>query len=334
MEVGRWYENANRRPSDEDLLNPTEYAVDLVHLATMAHRNKVGSLIWACWQPGGAGSNPKRSTTIKSGAMLLMLDRRMAETLAQNMQVRRDDGTIDPRTKRRPMKPYHFDLELKKFLLEGLTSPTGEKEPWPYCYVYPPIGNYTTHGSGCDPLSYGEEKGGRPACWDEKWCCAGTRRSHDVKLRDKYLCQLTAKGQPKWIAKVDVEETHEWNNWRSCWIGDGEPPRPNATWRRLMGPEDGRVEACARSQPTQSDPSRRESKASFPKQGGKSGTAVSRPPSGAASSSSTAILRTNPSGALQPLADDQSEKFTERDRRMKGLLTLQRSFRIWVSEAF
>ena len=85
-EVGYYFENASKRPSDYELLNPTITITDLVRTATAAARAGVGSLVWATWQPGGAGTKPKRSSSIASGAMLIMLDSSAARRIAENMQ--------------------------------------------------------------------------------------------------------------------------------------------------------------------------------------------------------------------------------------------------------
>ena len=61
----------------------------------------------------------------------------------------------------------HFDVALRDLL---------ESDPevamdWEAGFVYPPIGNYVGHASGCE-IGLGE----RPANWQARWVQEGTRR--------------------------------------------------------------------------------------------------------------------------------------------------------------
>ena len=129
-----------------------------------------------------------------------MLNTDGACKIAAAMQKRMDDGSIDPSTKSRYMKPGPFDEQLKDWLLNGQP----EWNPIKYCYVYPPIGNYKTHvAAGEVGLTTGV---GRAGDWYQAWSCPGTRKSQDSKGRDKYLAQLTKKGEPTWLVKFDLDQ--------------------------------------------------------------------------------------------------------------------------------
>ena len=156
-----------------------------------------------------------------------MLNTVGAFKIARAMQMRMDDGSIDPSTTSRPMKPGHFDVVIKKLLRDGQP----ETMPINYCCVYPPILNYKTHPSGCEPglaTGAGKRRTGKRAGRAEG------RGSHKTqKGRDKYLAWLTTTGEPEWIATFDLDlesARHEFT-WLSCWAGTGYPPMPRSRAR-------------------------------------------------------------------------------------------------------
>ena len=303
-----FYENDSSRPTNEELLNPTETVIDLVRIATVAHRQKVGDLIWATWQPCGAGKTPARSTTISSGAMFLMMTPKGAAMVSDNMQLLGDDGKVVHGTEDSVMKPGHFDVSLKAFLLEHGRDKGDAAIP--YCYIYPPMGNYTTHPSGCD-MSFAEGEG-RPSCWEEKWCCLGTKKSHDPKNREKYFAQLTYKGEPVWIGKFDVGLLPDCWDWHTLWTGTtSTPPRPNKFWQELLGPLDRRVVAMADDKD-----------AHVPCAG--AGRVPNASPQSEGARDATASV---PSAIA---TDPPAPKMTDRDRRARGQLLFKRSFRYWI----
>ena len=55
VEVGTWYQIPGKAKS-EDFKEPKKRLVDLVRMSIAAHRKGHGDIVWACWQPGGAGS--------------------------------------------------------------------------------------------------------------------------------------------------------------------------------------------------------------------------------------------------------------------------------------
>ncbi len=91
------------------------------------------------------------------------------------------------------VKAKHLDV----WLIAGLRA-------WPstelrHCYLWPPVGNYTTHVSGC------EAGGGvRKADWDKQWCQEGTRpRKPGEVLRQLGCC---ASGNATWLRAVDLTD--------------------------------------------------------------------------------------------------------------------------------
>ena len=192
--VGIWYEFPLGPRTTNKMLKPSQELMDVVQMATIASRQQAGELIWASWVPAG------RKSHIGYGSGLVMLDPDGACKLAAAMQKRMDDGSIDASTQSRYMKPGPFDERLKDWLLNGQP----EWNPIKYCYVYPPIGNYKTHvAAGEVGLTTGV---GRAGDWYQAWSCPGTRKSQDSKGRDKYLAQLTKKGEPTWLVKFDLDQ--------------------------------------------------------------------------------------------------------------------------------
>ena len=227
--------------------------------------------------------------------------------LKHNMQTMLPNGTIDPATKDRLLQPGHWDVQLLEFLRTDLA-----RECFQYCYVYPPIGNYYEHPSGCDK----KLKDGRPACWNEKWVCPGTRKAQDPDRREKYLARLTRKGNADWIG--DKLPPLEYPiSWVTLWCGQGDIPLMNEYWRLVFGEDDPRVRfaICA-----ERDPER------YPWYGNRTvrpgpddiPVKVMHTPS---------KIHGDQSGV--PLATDEFRR-TDRYRRLRGHAMHQRSFRFWL----
>ena len=184
--------------------NPQKRLVDLVRMSIAAHRKGHGDIVWACWQPGGAGVKIKDVRRINSGAMLLMITPRGANTIAQ--QIDNDSASSTG-----PMRPWHFDLALKTFLSDPDVN-VGARA----CYIFPPVGNYTTHISGCDLANFGSGAG-RPNCWREAWACPGTTEDEDPQQRPKRF--LRWNGDKGHIdigsanINIDTAGHTEWLSW-------------------------------------------------------------------------------------------------------------------------
>ena len=239
------------------------------------------------------------------------------------MQEIDDRGNVTRETKHRFMKLGHFDLQLKYLLT---ASGRCSQNPFAYCYISPPMGNYSTHPSGCDPKF--SDGAGRPSCWQESWCCPGTRSSQDPKNRDKWLCQLTSRGNPDWISKVDVEKDPESLNWKTFWMDSDElRPRPNKHWLELLGKDDPRVQVALGGRVPVASP-RRVPVASL-------GRAPVASPGRVPDASPRDLGRVPVASPRDPgLASDGTpgEAVTGRKRRALGFLVLQRAFRFWEAD--
>ena len=106
VQVGTWYQIPTK-PTSQEFKKPKKRVEDLVKMSIAAHRLGHGDIVWTCWQPGIAGAKIKDAKRMNSGAMLIMLTPRGANTVAQRI-----DG--DRGTTHGAMSPGHFDLRLKK----------------------------------------------------------------------------------------------------------------------------------------------------------------------------------------------------------------------------
>ena len=88
--------------------------------------------------------------------------------------------------------------------------------------MYPQMGGFWTHASGCDPKNYGEEQGGRPSAWVKENLASGTRVAADPKQRGKWVIQW--KG---WSSKDRV--------WKAC-PSDAELVSPHWIWKSMKEP--------------------------------------------------------------------------------------------------
>ncbi len=78
---GRWYELPTKETDHDSFATPNLVLNDMVRYATLSHRAGCGDLTWMSWQPGNAGSNPKRKGSPASGSFFIMLSVPGAEVL-------------------------------------------------------------------------------------------------------------------------------------------------------------------------------------------------------------------------------------------------------------
>jgi hypothetical protein len=201
---GRWYEMPTKVTDHSAFVTSQTVLHDIVKYVTLAHRKCVGDMTWMCWQPGQAGSAPKRKGSPSSGSMFLTVSVPGAEILEGAMA----SGLIPK---------GHFDCKLLNWVRD--LDATALR----CCYMLPPMGNYATHESGCDN-NYAGTSGGRPSCWKETWCCPGTRISEDPQRRDKWLCVFTSKGPPGWLSKLPNLDTMDDKEleWLTYWDVPGK----------------------------------------------------------------------------------------------------------------
>jgi hypothetical protein len=209
---GRWYELPRLESDHSAFVSADTKLHDIMKYATQAHRSRVGDVVWMCWQPGGAGSKPRRTESPSSGSMFIM----MTVNGAQLVKGAMDSGLL-------PMG--HFDLKLLSWMQN---LPPNELR---CSYLLPPMGNYTEHVSGCEK-AFAADGSVRRSCWAESWCCQGTRKREDDKHRDKWFCAFTKTGHALQVSQMpdlDILAVDALQ-WRTFWDVPGVP-RPVANMR-------------------------------------------------------------------------------------------------------
>ena len=201
----RFHTTASRGSSDlKDEVNEgfSSNLADLVRWATVAHRHQVGNLVWVGWCPA---SKPSQ---LGKGSHLIMLSKEGFVKLSEAFA--RDE-----------IERGHIDLVLKAWLRKDDTA-----QRVGACYVYPQMGGYHAHASGCDPKNFGEDKGGRPSAWAFENPASGTRQATDPKQRGKFLIQWRGplSGNRVWLNcptdKELVEAKWKWKSFREPTASD------------------------------------------------------------------------------------------------------------------
>ena len=122
---------------------------DLIQIANRAHRyHKRGDVVWYSWS--GQGKSKSRPSY---GSTLIGVSKEGAQKLMACMEM--------------DTKPMHFDLWIKEMLYKKAHDLQG-------VYVYPAVGGFDEHISGCDPAGAGPE-GVRESLWDQKNQVGGVR---------------------------------------------------------------------------------------------------------------------------------------------------------------
>ena len=181
---------------------------DLVRYATIAHRKRMGNIIWVGWSP-----DRRKPSVLAKGSHLLMCSKTGILHIFNGMHQRR-------------IERGHIDLELKYWLQSSTVAKDVEA-----CYTYPQMGGYFRHESGCDPANFSEKKGGRPSAWETDSPASGTRKESDPKRRSKYLIQWREKkAERQWEPLPDdAELLSDEYKWRSI-------REPTASERDDAGP--------------------------------------------------------------------------------------------------
>ena len=171
----------------------------------LASRMGVGNIMWMSWNV-----NTKKKSLIGMGTQFLQLSGDGAFAMLEAMQ-------------RNEMPPGHIDAVFKEWFTAG--GPDFQRHLG-FSYLFPPMGNFAEHASGCDVSHDRPGNPTRPSRWDEPWVCVGSRPSHDPKHRTKYLAQLQRKGGALWLGEVDVGDENPPRplRWLTCWTGYGARP--------------------------------------------------------------------------------------------------------------
>lgn len=211
----------------------------------------------------------------------------------------------------------HWDLDLKRWLSKlGADAKAS--------YVFPPIGNYTTHPSGCDPSF--ASGAGRPNCWGDEWCCEGTRRSEDRQRREKWLCTWTKKGRCEYLQRLLDEPTAADSRWRTFWCR--QEPRPTDRTSRRLSEGGQRADAAgAQPLPTSKAPALARARAAAKAKAQAEATAAAAQRSRSPEPTASAASSSQP-----PPAPAAAGTLSQRQRRAGRQQSLMMSFRNWTEE--
>ena len=172
-----------RKPSAAEMQNISEELQDLVKICTFAHRQRAGGLVWLSWCGGGGGKSRKSAPC--HGSTLLAVTSWFARKLLDNFD---------------KLEFMHFDVALRNVL----QRPPAD---WYWCqasFVYPSIGHYCEHVSGCQ-----EGLGWRASEWDRTWCQGGTRKDpSDPTHQHRTLHKFSEKGYPPLLGNIILPEPH------------------------------------------------------------------------------------------------------------------------------
>ena len=169
---------------------------DLIQIANQAHRySNRGDVVWYSWS--GKGKSKYKPSY---GSTLIGVSKTGAQKLMACME--------------NDHKPMHFDLWIKDRLNEKAHDLNG-------VYVYPAVGGFDEHLSGCDPTGAGPG-GLRESLWDQKNQVGGVRITTKIHDHTERFIRafLGNKGHPD--GGVPVE------------FGDDEDTR--LVWRTEMPP--------------------------------------------------------------------------------------------------
>ena len=186
----------------------SQNVADLIRMCTMCHRVGKGDIIWFGWN----AAKTDKPSWVYNGSHGLAITKKGAQSIANAMVHRK-------------VERGHIDLRLLDWL-----RAEGEATAAKACYLYPAVGSYYAHPSGCDPKNFGEDQGGRPSGWELKKAAQGTRVASDENKRQKWMIQWLGapiKTARSWEAFEDDNTLHsEQFLWKSF---KGEPTAPCTT---------------------------------------------------------------------------------------------------------
>ena len=158
------------------------YLKELLDLTTFASRQNAGGFIWLSWD----GFNRKGCKTKPMHALTMVsVTHRTA---------------VDMLDHKHAFEKKHFDVALRNLLIQ---KDADWATRWRASYVFPSIGHYCSHQSGCEKDLF------RESGWKNSWVQEGVRPA--AGQQDRWLCSFRPGGEP-WIAKIPFEKSDslEW----------------------------------------------------------------------------------------------------------------------------
>ncbi len=156
---------------------------DLVNLATLASRKGIGDLVWYCWEHGSRKQHPGHGSTLIG----------MSATAARKIAHAMESWT----------PPGHCDVQLLHALVSGSIPDLRA------CYIFPSIGHFATHESGCESTNWTRESN-----WSSPHVLGATRAPAGAKMYFGRFCDKNLS----WI-----EPPISWDScsrWKTLWSDD------------------------------------------------------------------------------------------------------------------
>ena len=206
--AGRFYKRQPKASRTErgKALPASQELSDMVKMITAASRSACGEIVWLSWN--GRKTSGHRAKP-SYGSQLIAVTHTGAKALAEAFDQER-------------VERGHWDISLRTWLL----SPEG-KSAVAASYLYPAVGSFKGHTSGCDP-----KLGVRNPQWGQNWCQAGTRKS-DVRKnsRDRHFGLFTVSGV-QWVRQVVPESEADDLNWKTLKPQEDQAARAWHDWGR------------------------------------------------------------------------------------------------------
>ena len=179
---------------------------DMVQICNRAAKNGRGHVVWFGWSPAGT-----RRSVPSYGSHLLACTKYGAQIMLESME----KGIL---------KKGHWDIVLRNWLVEeNFQNP----KVMGASFVWPAVGYYQTHKSGCDP-----KLGDRVARWDQSFIQPGVRPMNKDQW-DRWLACWPPenKGGAEYLEKIVFDSR------KNVWITQSPPDRwwsTDADWQRLL----------------------------------------------------------------------------------------------------
>ena len=170
---------------------------DLVRWATVAHRKGMGNMVWVGWVP--EKGKPSR---LSHGSHLIMVSKQGLSHLAKAFL-------------KNEIRRGHIDLVLKEWLMKGQTAARVKAS-----YVWPSMGGFFAHASGCDPKNFGAHNP-RESNFDKQKPAVGTRVGTDPHQRGKWLIQFAEAWKDRVWKECPSDADLVDKKWR--WLSIREP---------------------------------------------------------------------------------------------------------------
>lgn len=204
------------KPTPAELGHLPQELTDIVRICTAAHRDgRRGGLVWLGWD--GANAQGKKRKPVH-GALAFGITSLTARLMLQEFDL---------------FEFRHFDLALIDVLMRNIA---GARDRWGASYVWPSIGHYVGHISGCEV-----GLGWRLPEWEKSWIQEGTRKE-SREHHHRCVMGFTPSGLD-YGAEIRLEEGFDDGlHWKTAWAvpeGKGQGKGSKGKGKEGRGPPIG-----------------------------------------------------------------------------------------------